>query len=299
MGLLDRTGMEIAMSENSPWIVQTTRETFDQDVVQRSRDVPVVVDFWAGWCQPCRLLAPLLEQLAAEYQGRFVLVKADTEQMPEVAGTFGVVSIPAVFGFRDGEVVDQFVGLLPEAQIRTWIERLIPSPAESLAAEARTLEETDPEAAEARYRQAIELMPSLTSAREGLARMLLAQNQPEEARELIEELAAAGVLDAEGEHVQAELAIGLEAGQAGNVEHCRAALEADPDNVDLRLQLARSLAGAGRLEEAMDVCLDVIRKDRHGLGEKARELMVHVFHLLGPESELAGDYRRKLTMVLY
>ena len=287
------------MSEKSPWIVETSRETFEQDVIERSKDVPVVVDFWAAWCQPCRLLGPVLEKLADELQGEFVLVKADTEQMPDVAAAFGVSSIPAVFGFRRRKVISQFIGLLPESQIREWLHRLIPGPAESLAAEARTLEQTDPEAAEARYRQAMELMPGLTSAREGLARMLLTRDQLDEARQLIEELAAAGVLDAEGEHVQAELVIALEAKQAGSVEDCRRAAEAAPGDLPLQLQLAKSLAGAGEHEKAMEICLDLIQKDRHGLGEKARELMVHVFHLLGPESELAGDFRRKLTMVLY
>jgi putative thioredoxin len=189
--------------------------------------------------------------------------------------------------------------VLPEPQIRAWLQRLLPSRAETLASEAKTLEPTDPEGAEAMYREAIELMPNEASARVGLARMLLAQQRLDEAREVIEELAEAGVLDAEGEQVQAELAMELEAKAAGSIGPCRAAADAAPDDLDLQFKLARSLAGAGEHEEAMEICLRLIRKDRHGLGEPARELMVHIFHLLGPESELAGDYRRKLTMALY
>jgi len=287
------------MSDQSPWIIETSTETFQQDVIDRSRDVPVVVDFWAGWCQPCRLLGPVLEKLAEEYQGQFVLVKADTEQMPDVAASFHVSSIPAVFALRDGKIAAQFVGLLPEPQIRAWLEQLLPTPAESLAAEARAMEQTDPEAAEAKYREAIDRMPSASAARVALARMLLAQDRVEEGREAIEDLASAGLLDAEGEHVQAELVIALEGKQAGSVEACRAAAEAAPDDPQPQLKLAKSLAAAGRHEEAMDVCLRLIEKDRHGLGEQARELMVHIFHLLGPDSELASEYRRKLTMVLY
>ncbi|MHC4404540.1 MAG: tetratricopeptide repeat protein [Planctomycetota bacterium] len=287
------------MPDSSPWIVETSSQTFQQDAIERSRDVPVVVDFWAEWCQPCRLLGPVLEKLAEDYAGRFVLVKADTEKVPDVAAAFGVTSIPAVFGLRNGGVVDQFLGVLPEEEVRAWIERLLPSPAEDLAAEARAMEATDPQAAEAAYREAIKLMPSLTAAGVGLARMLLARDELGEARRMIEEMAAAGVLDAEGEHVQAELIIGLEAKQAGSVEACREAVDAAPDDPERQLLLAKSLAGAGAYEEAMQRCLGLIQQDRHGLGEKARELMVHVFHLLGPESELAGDYRRKLTMVLY
>ena len=287
------------MSGTSPWIIETTSESFQQDVIDRSMDVPVVVDFWAAWCQPCRLLGPLLERMADEYQGRFVLVKANTEEMPEIAGGFHVSSIPAVYGLREGKVVDQFVGVLPEPRVRAWLERLLPGPAETLTAEAKMLEVTDPEGAEARYREAIELMPGATSARVGLARMFLAQDRVDEGRQLIEELAAAGVLDAEGEQVQAELVVQLEAKQAGSVDQCRAAAEAAPDDPQVELQLAKALAGAEQYEEAMDVCLRLIETDRHGLGEKARELMVYVFHLLGPESEVASDYRRKLTVALY
>jgi putative thioredoxin len=287
------------MSGTSPWIVETSPETFQQDVIERSRHLPVVVDFWAAWCQPCQLLGPVLEKLAEDFQGKFVLVKADTDQMPDVAAALHVSSIPAVFGFRDGMLVDQFVGLLPEPHVRAWLERMLPSPAETLTAEARALEETDPKTAEAKYREATQLMPGGAAASVGMARMLLAQDRLDEARQAIDELAAAGLLDAEGEHVQAELVIGLEAKQAGDLEKCRAEADASPDDLALQLKLAKSLAGAGEHREAMDVCLHLIQRDRHGLGEKARELMVHVFHLLGPESELAGDYRRKLTMALY
>jgi len=287
------------MSEPSPWIVETSQETFQQDVIDRSADVPVVVDFWADWCQPCRLLGPVLEKLADEQRGKFVLVKANTEQMPDVAAAFGVSSIPAVFALRDGKVADQFLGLLPEQEIRAWLERLLPGEAENLAAEARLLEPIDPEAAEARYRDALELMPSEASVKVGLARMLLAQDRLEEGRQVIGELAAAGVLDAEGEQLQAELVIRLEGTKAGDVAQCRAAVEVHPDDLSLQLGLAKSLAAAGEHEEAMRICLDLIQRDRQGQGEPARELMVYVFHLLGPESEATAQYRRKLTMALY
>jgi putative thioredoxin len=287
------------MSEKSPWIVETSQETFQHDVIDRSADVPVVVDFWAEWCQPCRLLGPLLEKLVDEHQGKFVLVKANAEQMPDVAASFGVSSIPAVFALREGKIADQFLGLLPEPQIRAWLERLLPGEAENLAAEARLLEPTDPEAAEARYREALEMMPSESSAKVGLARMLLAQDRLEEGCQVIGELAAAGVLDAEGEQLQAELVIRLEGTKAGDVGPCRAAAEAAPDDLPLQLMLAKSQAAGGEHEEAMQICVDLIQRDRQGQGEPARELMVYVFHVLGPESEVTAQYRRKLTMALY
>jgi len=287
------------MSEKSPWIVETSQETFQHDVIDRSADVLVVVDFWAEWCQPCRLLGPVLAKLADEHQGKFVLVKADAEKLPDVAASFGVSSIPAVFAIREGKVADQFLGLLPEPQIRAWLERLLPGEAENLAAEARLLESTDPEAAEGRYREALEMMPSEASAKVGLARMLLAQDRLDEGCRVIGELAAAGVLDAEGEQLQAELVIRLDGTKAGDVAQCRAAVEAAPNDLPLHLMLAKSLAAAGEHEEAMQICLDLIQRDREGQGEPARELMVYIFHVLGPESEATAQYRRRLTMALY
>jgi putative thioredoxin len=287
------------MAQPSPWIVETTQQDFQRDVIDRSSELPVVVDFWAAWCQPCRMLGPVLEKLADEFQGRFVLVKADTDQMPNIASGFGVQSIPSVFAFRDGNVVDQFVGVLPEPDLRVWLEGLLPNKAQELAAEAKMLEAANPAVAEARYKEAISLQPSEASARLGLARMLLSQQRLEEAQEAIRDLASAGALDAEGEQLQAELKMQLEAQQAGSVDECRRAAESAPDDLLLKLGLARALAAAGEYQEAMDICLALIQKDRSGHGEKARELMVHIFHLLVSETELAGDYRRKLTMVLY
>jgi putative thioredoxin len=287
------------MATPSPWIVETSRETFEQDVIERSRTVPVVVDFWAAWCQPCRMLGPILERLAEEHQGQFVLVKADTDELPDIAAGFGVQSIPAVFALRDGHLVDQFVGVLPEPQLRAWLERILPTESETLAAEAARLEQTDPKAAEARYRQALEVQPNDLSARVGLARALLAQDRLDEAQQMIEELASADALDAEGQRLQAEIRLRQEAGQTGGLEQARAAAGADPDNLELQWNLARALVAAGQHEEAMQVCLRLVEKDRRGFGEQARQLMVDVFHLLGPESPLANEYRRKLAMVLY
>ena len=119
------------MSGTTTWIVETTDATFEQDVLERSRKVPVVVDFWAEWCRPCHLLAPMLERLAARFAGRFVLVKANTDQTQAAASQFRVQGIPAVFGFRDGELSDSFVGVPPESQIELWIEQLLPTEAES------------------------------------------------------------------------------------------------------------------------------------------------------------------------
>ena len=176
----------------NPYIVETTEATFEQDVIERSKEVPVVVDFWAAWCQPCRLLGPILEGLAREFKGAFVLVKADTETLPNIAAAFRVQSIPAVFAIKDGRAVDSFLGLLPESAIRAWVERLMPTPAEQKIAEARQVEATDPAAAERLYRAAIELAPNDPTAKISLARFLLGRNRLEEAQALIANLERAG-----------------------------------------------------------------------------------------------------------
>ena len=126
------------MSEmKSPWIIDVTDENFEVEVLERSQTATVVVDFWAEWCGPCRMLGPILEKLAVEFDGNFILAKADTEKASKAAGQFGVQSIPAVYGLRDGQVVDGFMGALPEEQIRQWLQKLMPSMAESLVAEAQ------------------------------------------------------------------------------------------------------------------------------------------------------------------
>src|SRR5262249_17116038 len=156
--------------------------------IERSRDVPVVVDFWANWCQPCRLLGPILEKLAREMDGAFVLAKAETERVPEVAAAFQIRSIPAVFGVKDGQVVDSFLGSLPQSAVRAWIERLLPTPAEQKAAEARRIEATDPARAEALYHAALELEPRSPAVKIALGRLLLAQDRLAEVQSLINDL---------------------------------------------------------------------------------------------------------------
>ncbi len=283
----------------SAWILEAEADTFQSAVIDRSRELPVVVDFWAAWCQPCRLLTPILEKLAAEYAGKFLLVKADTERLPQIAAQFNVESIPAVYGLRGGELVDMFVGMLPEAQIRAWLDRLLPSPAELLVGEARQLEIADPAAAEAKFRQAVELAPNLPAAQIGLAEMLLAQDRADEARFLVDQLERRGFLEPEAERLKSRLDLRAQGEQAGSLESCRAAARAEPDNLDLQLKLAEALAAAGQYEEALGLALGLIERDRKRFAEPARKIMVDIFHLLPGDSELTTTYRRKLSTALY
>ena len=145
------------MAEASPWIVDTSVENFNQDVIERSTDVPVVVDFWAPWCGPCRQLTPILEKMAQEYDGKFILVKVNIEEAQELATAMGVQSIPLVVAFQAGQPVNQFMGLLPEEKLREWLGTILPSPAQELVAEGQMLEASDAAAAEGKYREALAL----------------------------------------------------------------------------------------------------------------------------------------------
>ncbi len=282
-----------------PWVISATDETFQKDVVDRSSELPVVVDFWAAWCGPCRTLGPMLEKLAAEGEGKFLLAKVDVEASPNSAAGYQVQSIPAVFGLRDGQVVDYFTGVLPEEQLQRWLEGIQPSALERLLAEASNLAVADPASAEAKYREAMTLDARRHEAKIALARLLLDQDRLEDCHVLVEELAGRGFMEPEAEVVQSQLALRRDAAAAGSVESCAAAADASPDSLDLQMKQAQALAGAEQYQAAMDVCLRLLQQDRKGLGETAREMMVRIFHVLGAESELAGEYRRKLSAVLY
>ena len=282
-----------------PNVVEVTSANFQQEVVEPSQTIPVVVDFWAPWCGPCRQLGPLLEKLAAEFDGRFRLAKVNTEVSADLAGAFGVSSIPFVVAVRDGQLVDQFVGLLPEPELRTWIERLLPSPADELLARGKELEASEPAAAEQIYREAVSLAPKDDRLKIALARVLLALGREEESRALINELAARGFLEPEAEQVKSQLDLRSAAAEAGGVEEARRALEAKPGDLSLKVRLADALAASQQQQQAMDLLLEVVRADRTGHGDEARASMVRIFDLLGPQHPLVSEYRRQLATALY
>jgi putative thioredoxin len=287
------------MMTDSPYILETTEATFQTDVVERSKDVPVVVDFWAEWCGPCKILAPVLEKLANEYQGQFVLAKANVDQLPNVSSAMGIRSIPVVFGIKNGQVVDSFTGALSEEAVRLWLKTVLPTPAETLAADARRLEATDPATAESKYRSAMTLDPSQPRVLLGLARMVLAKGQVDEAREYLQELESRGFTDYEVEQLKAELLLKSHAQPSGGVVAARSAAAANPGDLKSQLALAESLAAQNDFEEALDICLTLVAKDRRGVGESARQAMLAIFRVLPEDSPIANDYRRRLSQALY
>lgn len=288
---------------DSPWILSLPQldafDQFDAQVVQKSFDRLVVLDFWAEWCAPCKELTPTLERLAAEMNGLWLLVKINVDENPEIARAFGIQNIPQLLAVLRGELIHQLAGGHPEESIRSWLSQLLPSQAETCAAEAEKLLESDPKAAEAKLRKALALEPDQSRFLIRLGEILVHQNRLDECKSIIERLELRGFMEPEAEHLKAEYDLRAVAAESGDVTSLRNQVKQEPDNLNLRLQLAETLAANNQYQEAFEICLELIAKDRATMLEPAKQAMVTMFQVLGPASELTQTYRRKLSTILY
>lgn len=275
-------------------VINTSAESFDRDVLERSREIPIVVDFWAPWCGPCRALGPVLEKLAKDDAGKWQLVKANTDELPEAATRFNVSGIPAVFAVIDGNVVDFFTGAMPEPLVRQWLDRVLAAGALQVL---KCLEQDSPAVAEARYRELISQDPRNADAKLGLARVLFAQRKNAEVETVLKELEDTGFLDAEGQKLRAALAV--QSKQGLDVDDIQARASANPNDLELQLQFAEALAGREQYERSLEILLSLVQRDKKGVGQRAREFMIQIFQTLPADSELGTTYRRKLSMALY
>ena len=284
---------------DSPFVINVTKATFQHDVIDKSMEVLVVIDFWAPWCNPCRQLAPILEALATEMAGKFILAKVNTDEQPEIAQAFRIESLPTVCALVQGQPVDQFTGLQTAEQLREWVTRLLPSPAQILTEEGMRLSETDPKGAEAKFREALELVPTEDSLRVCLLGVILKQGRLDECTSLIETLEKRGFLEPEAERLKSELDVRRSAAESGGVEVARKGVEADPSNLLLQIQLADAYAASQQYRKALELCLNVVLTDFGEARTEAKTTMVKIFDMLGPASELTGEFRRKLATALY
>lgn len=284
--------MTDATTGADPWVKDVDDASFERDVVERSREVPVVVDFWARWCGPCRVLGPLLEGLARERAGGFVLAKVDIDRSPALADRFEVRSVPAVTAFRDGRPTDGFVGARPLPELRRWLDRLAPDEMERLAAEAQGLAATDPAGAEAALRRVLAARPRHERASLTLARLLLARGDEDEARALVRQVAPGVDARDEVERLEAELTL-RELGRA-----CAAA-PADAPPAEARYRDGCRLAAEGRHAEALEALLEAARQDKRLGAGRVREAMVQVFYALGARDPLSDRYRAELARTIY
>lgn len=273
-------------------------EEFEAKVIEPSLQVPVVIDFWAPWCGPCKTLTPLLEKLADEYAGRFLLAKVDSDRNPELAQHFGVRSIPAVKVLFQGQLVDEFTGALPEGQIRAFLDRIaLPAAGGNLREEAAALvAEGRLEEALAKLVEASQASPDDEAVRLDAADVLMQLGRNDEAGQLL-----AGDYAKEGDRanaLRARLALASGAADTGALE---TKLAANPDDHAARLELSRAYAAQNRFREALENALEVVIRDRlfdEGAGRKA---LLQIFEALGGSEQyddLVREFRRKLSAAL-
>jgi putative thioredoxin len=286
------------MAESS-WKVEVDDSNFEREVVQASHQRPVVVDFWAPWCGPCRALTPILEKVIGEYKGGVVLAKVNIDASPGLAAQFQIQGIPLVIGFRQGKPALEFSGVRPEPFVRQFLEQLLPSQADKLVKEAQALEAADPAGAEQRYRQALDLDRRHEGAAVGMARVLLGRGQEEEALTLLLEIGSTGPEGEEAERLRGCAALGQLARPFADEATLRQQLEQEPENAEVRYQLGCVLAAAKKYAEALETLLAAAERDPKLAASLVREAMVKVFQAVGNQSALANDYRVKLSAQLY
>lgn len=287
------------MTEPNDWILDVTAVTFEKEVIHRSRSVPVVVDFWASWCQPCKELTPVLEQLAREGDGRFVLAKVDLDQNPELGQALQVQAVPSVFAVIGGRLADGFQGALPRDQLEAFLDRIAPR----VASEPSVVEQADAlaaagdtDAAAGLLRDHLREASDDNAARLRLAELRLDQGKTDEARKLVEKLAGDPAFASGLDALRARIEL---VESSGGIDELRRKAAAAPDDAEARAALGRGLFAVKDHEGALEELLEAIRLDPETVGPEAKKTMLEIFDERGLEDPLANEYRFKLSLELF
>jgi putative thioredoxin len=287
-------------------VKDVTTATFMAEVVDGSFDTPVIVDFWAPWCGPCRQLGPILEKTVRATNGAVRMVKLNIDENPEIAQQAGVQSIPAVYAFRDGKLVDRFVGAVPESQVKQFVQRISggkggPSPVEEAMAMAKeALAAGDHASAGAVYSQILQREPANVEAQAGLARAMIAKGDLAKARQALDGVAKESASHAEIAAARTALDLAEQAAKAmGGADKLRARLAQNADDHEARLELATALFGSGERESAIDELLTLFKRDREWNEQAARKQLVKFFEAMGGADPLTLRGRRRLSSLMF
>jgi|TARA_Y100000814_G_scaffold224779_1_gene168714 putative thioredoxin len=284
-------------------IVESNTDQFSTDVIEKSQKLPVLVDFWAPWCGPCKTLTPVIEKIVNEYQGRLALVKINVDENQALASQMRVQSIPMVVAFKDGAPVDGFAGALPESQLREFIDKLFEgevSPLEKMVNEAGSfLENGDIAEAVRLYSQVVEVDPKNPLGHAGLIRAMMVENKTDEALNYIEALDAALKNSNEVSGLKAALELLESESNSEDLELLRQNLDNDPEDPDARYDLAVSLYGKGKVEESIDMLVELVKTHGQWNEDAARSQLLKIFEARGHLDEHTIEGRRKLSSVLF